>query len=177
MTGNRNEVGTTPGVLRTTYSKRVSLLRKSVLVLAVLSLAGMVVLSGCLNQQPTTPATTVTTVSGTQTQVSGIQVSGTLTVKPTVQVTIPAKGVFVKVSYLGAFNGTYGMSGAMQQVKNSGDRVYEITNATGNVTATFSKQDASTTHDITVGLWKNGVLLTSAMNSTPFGKVSFTYKV
>ncbi|MCK9590802.1 MAG: hypothetical protein M0Q91_02160 [Methanoregula sp.] len=163
--------------IRKAFSKRVSMMRKSVLVLVVLSLVGIVFLSGCVGQQPTTPATTVTTVSGTQTLVSGTQVSGNLTVKPTVQVTIPAKGVFVKVSYLGAFNGTYGMNGEMQQVKNSGDRVYEITNATGNVTATFFKQDASTTHDITVGLWKNGVLLTSAMNSTSFGKVSFSYKV
>lgn len=150
--------------------------RKLVLLLVVLSLVGIVLLGGCVSQQSTPPTTTVPTVSGTQ-PTSVTQVSGTQTVKPTVQVTIPVTGVFVKVSYLGAFNGTYGMNGAMQQVKNSGDRVYEITNATGNVTATFYKQDESTTHDITVGLWKNGVSLTSAKNSTPFGKVSISYKV
>jgi hypothetical protein len=69
------------------------------------------------------------------------------------------------------------MNGTMQQVTNSGDRVYEITNATGNVTATFYKQDGSTKHDITVELWKNGKSLTSAKNSTPFGKASINYKL
>ena len=147
--------------------------RKLVLFLVVLSLVGIVVLSGCVGQQSTPPTTTVSTVSSTQ----PAQVSSTQTVKPTVQVTIPVTGVFVKVSYLGSFNGTYGMNGAMQQVKNSGDRVYEVTNATGSVAAIFYKQDESTTHDITVELWKNKVLLTSAKNSTPFGKVSISYVV
>jgi len=147
--------------------------RKLVLLLVVLSLVGIVVLSGCVGQQSTPPTTTVSTVSSTQ----PAQVSSTQTVKPTVQVTIPVTGVFVKVSYLGSFNGTYGMNGAMQQVKNSGDRVYEVTNATGSVAAIFYKQDESTTHDITVELWKNKVLLTSAKNSTPFGKVSISYVV
>jgi hypothetical protein len=113
--------------------------------------------------------------TGSRTQQT--QVSGPQTIKPTIQVTIPPTGVFVKVSYLGSFNGTYGMIGAMQQVKNSGDRMYEITNATGNVTATFYKQDGSTKHDITVELWKNGKSLTSAKNTTPFGKVSINYKL
>jgi len=154
----------------------INMSRKLVVLLVVLSLVGIVVLSGCVSQQSTPPTTTVPTVSSTQ-PTSVTQVSGTQTVKPTVQVTVPVTGVFVKVSYLGSFNGTYGLNGAMQQVKNSGDRVYEITNATGTVTATFYKQDESTTHDITVELWKNKVLLTSAKNSTPFGKVSISYSV
>ena len=109
------------------------MIRKWVVLFVGLSLVGLIVLSGCVSQQPTPQTTTVPTGSGTQ----QTQVSGTQTVKPTTQVTIPVTGVFVKVSYLGAFNGTYGMNSAMQQVRNSGDRVYEITNATGNVTATF----------------------------------------
>ena len=108
---------------------------------------------------------------------SSTQQAQAVTIKPTTQVTIPVTGVYVKVSYLGSFNGTYGMTGAIQSVKNSGDRVYEIVNATGNVTATFYKQDRSTTHDITVELWKNGKSLTSAKNSSAFGKVSIMYKV
>lgn len=112
--------------------------------------------------------------TGTQpTQVSVTQTVVTPTIKPTVQVTIP---VFVKVSYVGAFNGTYGMMGTMQQVKSSGNRLYEIINTTGNVTATFYKQDDSKV-DITIELFKNGVSLTSAKNSTPFGKASIYYNV
>jgi hypothetical protein len=149
--------------------------RNAGVLLLVLSLVGIVFLSGCTGQPSTPPTTTVTTVSGTQIPTS--QVSSTLTVKPTVQVTIPVTGVFVKVSYLGSFNGTYGMAGTMQQVKNSGERVYEITNATGSVSATFFKQDDSTTHEIAVELWKNGALLASAKNSTSFGKVSISHVV
>ncbi|MFA5348251.1 MAG: hypothetical protein WC294_08940 [Methanoregula sp.] len=146
--------------------------RDAGMLLLVLSLAGLVFLSGCTGQPPAPPATTVTTVSGTQVPTS--QVTGTLTFKPTVEVTVPVTGVFVKVSYLGSFHGTYGMAGTMQQVKNSGERVYEITNATGSISATFFKEDGSTTHEIVVEVWKNGRLLTSQKNSTAFGTVSIS---
>jgi len=147
--------------------------RKWVATLVILSLVGIVLLSGCTSQPSTPQTTTVPTGSSAQ----QTQAIGDITVKPTTQVTIPVTGVFVKVSYLGAFNGTYGMKSAMQQVRNSGVRVYEIINATGDVTATFSKLDGSAKHDISVELWKNGKSLTSATNSTPFGKVSISYKV
>lgn len=147
------------------------MIRKWAVLFVVLSLA--VVLSGCVSEQSTSQTTTVPTGSGTQ----QTQVSGTLTVKPTTEVTIPVTGVFVKVSYLGSFNGTYGVNGVMQKARDSGDRVYEITNATGDFTATFYKLDGSTKHDLTVELWKNGKSLTSAKNSTPFGMVSISYKV
>lgn len=143
-------------------------------LLIVFFLAVSVVLSGCVGQQSTSQTTTVPTVSGTQ---KTTPVTGTQTVKPTVQVTIPVTGVFLKVSYLGSFSGTYSANGFEQKVRNSGTRLYEITNATGNVTASFSKEDGSTKHDITVELWKNGKSLTSAKNSTAFGKVSINYKV
>ncbi|MDD1700691.1 MAG: hypothetical protein LUQ04_07845 [Methanoregula sp.] len=149
------------------------MIRKWVVFFVVLSLAGIVVLSGCVSQESTPQTTTVPTGSSTQ----QTQVSGTLTVKPTIQVTIPVKGVFLKVSYLGSFNGTYGMNGVMQKARDSGDKVYEITNATGTFTATFYKLDGSTKHDLTVELWKNGKSLTSAKNSTAFGKVSISYSV
>jgi len=145
---------------------------KWVLLFAVLFLAGIVVTSGCVGQQPTPPTTT--TPSGTQTQVTG----GTTfpTVKPTTPVIIPATGVFVKVSYIGGFNGTYGVNDVTQKVRNSGDRLYTIENATGTVTATFYKEDKSS-HALTAEIWKDGRLLTSAANSTAFGKVSVTYQV
>jgi hypothetical protein len=141
--------------------------KKWILLFVVLFLSGIVVMSGCVSQQTTPQTTTVPTTQQTQ----------AVTIKPTTQVTIPVTGVYVKVSYLGSFNGTYGMTGAMQTVKNSGTRVYEIVNATGTVTATFYKQDSSTKHDITVELWKNGKSLTSAINSSSFGKVSINYTV
>jgi hypothetical protein len=145
---------------------------KWALLVAVVLMAGIVVTSGCVGQQP---SQTTTTPSGTQTQIAG---TGTTlpTIKQPTPVIIPATGVFVKVSYIGGFNGTYGISDVTQKVRNSGDRLYAIDSATGTVTATFYKEDRSS-HALTVEIWKDGKLLTSAANSTAFGEVSLTYQV
>ena len=120
-------------------------------------------------------------VPGGQTTVpSGSQTSGTgttfPTVKPTTPVAIPAVGLFVEVSYIGGFNGTYGIDNSVQKVRNSGDRLFTIDNATGNVTATFTKEDKSS-HVLTVDIWKDGRLLTTASNSSSFGTASVSYRV
>ena len=92
--------------------------------------------------------------TGSSTQQTQVPVN--LTVKPTKQVTIPVTGVFVKVSYIGGFSGTYGVNNVTEKVRNSGEKLYEITNATGNVSATFKKEDGSTKHDIIVESLKTG---------------------
>jgi len=148
--------------------------RKWVVIFVILSLIGIVLMSGCTSQ-PSTPQAPNPT--GTSTQKT--QSIGDITAKPTTQVTIPVTGVFVKVNYIGGYNGMYGMNGVMQKVKNSGENKppYEITNATGNVSATFTKEDGSTKHAITVELWKDGKLVKSATNSTPFGTASISYTI
>jgi len=100
-----------------------------------------------------------------------------MTIKVPTTASIPVTGAFVKVSYLGGFSGTYGVNGVMQKVTNSGNRLYEVTNATGNVSAIFKKEDGSANHEIIVELWKEGKLLTSAKNATSFGTASINYKV
>jgi hypothetical protein len=150
------------------------MIRKWVVVLVVLSLVGIVLISGCTSQ----PSTPQVTTKPTETSTQQTQVSGTLTVKPTTQVTIPVTGVYVKVSYLGGFSGTYGVNNVMiKPTPNSGVKLYEIANATGNVSATFKKEDGSIKHEITVELFKNGKSLVSAKNSTPFGIASINYKI
>ena len=163
------------GIAVRIFGRGIFMTRKWVVLLVVLSLIGIVLMSGCTSQ-PTTPTTT-TKPTGTSTQKT--QSIGDITAKPTTQVTIPVNGVFIKVSYLGGYNGTYGVNGVMQKVRNSGENKppYEITNATGNVSATFTKGDGSTKHAITVELWKDGKLVKSATNSTPFGTVSIIYKI
>lgn len=144
-------------------------------VIAVVAIALVFFMgSGDTSEQSPSGTTTAVPTAGTT---PGSQVSGVPTIKPTITVTIPAEGVFVKVSYIGSFSGAYGTNGIMANVKNSGERLYEVVNATGNFTASFSKLDGSTKHDITVELWKNGKSLTSAKNTTPFGKASLTYKL
>lgn len=92
-------------------------------------------------------------------------------------ITVPVTGVWVKVSYLGSFSGKYGPSdGAMITATDSGDKAYEIVNATGTVTATFRKTDTSTKpHDLTVEIWKNGKVLKFDTSSAPRGEVSVSY--
>ncbi len=147
------------------------MVRKWAVFLVILTLIGTVLLSGCVGDQSTPQTTTVPT--GTK----QTQVPVNITIKPTKQVTIPVTGVYVKVSYIGGFSGTYGVNNVMKKVRNSGEKLFEITNATGNVSATFNKEDGSTKHAITVELWKNGKSLASATNSTPFGIASINYKL
>lgn len=92
-------------------------------------------------------------------------------------ITVPATGVWVKVSYLGSFSGQYGPSdGAIVSAQDSGDKVYEVVNATGTVTATFKKTDSSTKpHDLTVEIWKDGKVLKFDKSSAPKGEVSVSY--
>ena len=146
-------------------------------IIAVVAIALVFFMGSGNTSEQSLPGKTTPLPSGSSTQVT--QVSGTgspqTTIKVPATVSIPGTGVFVKVSYIASFSGTYGVNGVMQKVRNSGDRLYEITNSTGNVTATFTKEDGSAKHEITVELWKNGKSLTSAKNSTPFGKVDISY--
>jgi hypothetical protein len=92
-------------------------------------------------------------------------------------VTVPAEGTYVKVSYIGSFSGTYGGNGEILNATDSGNRVYEITNANGTLSAAFRKTDSSTrSHDLTVEIWKNGKVLKFGTNSSPYGQVSVAYK-
>jgi len=97
-------------------------------------------------------------------------------IKTQVPVTIPQEDVYVRVSYIGGFAGTYGMEGNTTTMRNSGDRFFIIEDATGDVTATFHKEDSSK-HEIVVGIWKDGKALQEATNSSAFGEASVTVTV
>jgi len=170
MTGRRNDPWDKPWVTIAIVAG----------IIAVVAIALVFFMGSGNTSDQSPPVKTTPLPSGSSTQVT--QVSGTgvpqTTIKVPATVSIPVTGVFVKVSYIGMYNGTYGVNGVMQKVRNSGDKPpYEITNATGNVSASFTKEDGSVKHEITVELWKNGKLLTSAKNSTSFGKVSINYKI
>jgi hypothetical protein len=112
--------------------------------------------------------------SAQQTIVVGVAPS---VIKTQVPVVVPTEGVFVKVSYLGSFSGRYGMTSDLQKVRNSGERVFGIENATGTILADFKKEDDSSRHDLTVEIWKDGRAQKTATNSSGFGEVNITYTV
>jgi hypothetical protein len=98
-------------------------------------------------------------------------------IKTPVPVSVPDTGVFVKVSYIGGFGGTYGVDGVLQNVRSSGDRVFAIEKATGTISATFHKEDGSSRHDLTIEIWKDGKVQKFGKNTTSFGEVSLTYQL
>ena len=87
---------------------------------------------------------------------------------------IPATGIFVHISYIGGFEGSYGMSDVLTTVPgNSGDRVWEVENANGTVEAEFTKQDGSA-RELLVEIYKDGKLLTSGSTTVGHGKVALS---
>ena len=88
-------------------------------------------------------------------------------------VSIPPKGVYVHINYLGGFKGSYGIPDMMTTVPgNSGDRVWEVENATNHtVEASFEKLDGSG-HPLLVEIYSDGQLLTSGNTTVGHGSVS-----
>ena len=123
--------------------------------------------SGQTQATPTNP-------SAQQTAAAGVAPSVIRTQAP---VTVPSEGVYVRVSYLGGFSGTYGMEGNMTTMRNSGDRVFVVENATGTVSAAFHKEDASTRHEIIVEIYKDGKAQRIARNSSSYGEAGVSYTV
>jgi hypothetical protein len=66
------------------------------------------------------------------------------------------------------------MPADLQTVQSSGDRYFEIVNATGDIQASFQKLDSSTTHALTVEIYKDGKLLTQGSVSTSYGTVTLS---
>jgi hypothetical protein len=69
------------------------------------------------------------------------------------------------------------MPSDLQTAIDSGDRYYEVVNATGQVTAAFQKQDSSTKHALTVNIYRNGAVLATGKTSDAFGKVTVSADV
>ena len=66
------------------------------------------------------------------------------------------------------------MPSDLQTVQSSGDRYFEIVNATGSIQASFQKLDSSTKHAMTVEIYKDGKLLTQGSVSLSYGTVTLS---
>ena len=87
----------------------------------------------------------------------------TMSVTDTPPVTVPDEGVIVRVNYIGIFwdNRDERTDTNSKEFRN---KVYTLDNHR-TITAIFQKQDASTKHDLTVEIYKDGSLLKSAITS------------
>jgi hypothetical protein len=155
-------------------------------IIAVLAIALVVFFSGSsAGPSPaTTPGIAVTTTpAGSGSSVPLVttvkttpSVTGTsgVTLAETTAVSVPTEGIFVKTSYLGGYSGKYGVTGALESIRGSGDRVYPVNATGGTVQATFQKLDSSTRHDLIVEIWKGGKAVISQKNSSAYGIVSIS---
>ena len=93
----------------------------------------------------------------------------------TTPVPIPAKGVWVRVSYIGMWSGSYGTADALQSVTNSGEYLYEVPTPNSTIQATFKRADASTrTHELVVEIYKDGTLIKRGNTTVPQGSVDIS---
>jgi hypothetical protein len=106
---------------------------------------------------------------------STVKPSGTIVIKETQAPQIPPTGVYVHINYLGGFKGSYGIPDMITTVPgNSGDRVWEVENATNStVQATFEKLDGSS-HELLVEIYKDGKALTSGTTTVGHGSVALS---
>ena len=149
-----------------------------VIIAAVVGIIAVVIIALVFLLAPAGSQGNTDSISATPSaqQTAGVGVAPSA-IKTQAAVTVPEEGVYVKVSYLGGFAGTYGMEGNMTTTRNSGERVFVVEDATGTVSATFHKEDASTRHEIIVEIYKDGKAQKIAKNSSSFGEASVTYVV
>ncbi|WML68062.1 MAG: hypothetical protein METHP_01636 [Methanoregula sp. SKADARSKE-2] len=122
----------------------------------------------------TTPTPTINGAAASSTPTA----SGTWVMpKEPLAVTIPSTGVYVYVNYIGGFKGTYGISSDLKTATDSGEKIFEVLNATGTVQADIAKTDPSTRHAITVEIYKDSNVLTSGTTDASFGKVTLSVDV
>jgi len=80
------------------------------------------------------------------------------------------------VSYLGSFTGTYGITGNLTRVQDSGNRTYTIDGTGSSIVASFQKDDTSTrSHALSVEIWVGGKAVKVGQTSEPHGNVSISY--
>ncbi len=128
--------------------------------------AGTTVVPTVIPTETTTPGptTVVTTVTPTP-EPTAIAV----TLPPTPQQpVIPATGVWVRAKYEGNYTGSFGTPGALREVSDTGDHIYQVPAINSIITASFTKDDGSAS-PILVEVYYNGVVIKSDSTSTPRG--------
>jgi hypothetical protein len=156
--------------------------KQTILTAAVALVAILLIAAGALFVYPMLTSGGLTLPSGDNTTPSSgsstVLKTGTIVIKETPAPVIPLTGVYVHVNYLGGFKGSYGIPDMLTtEPGNSGDRIWEVENATNSsVQATFEKLDGSG-HPLLVEIYKNGKLLTSGTTTVGHGSVALSVDI
>jgi hypothetical protein len=156
--------------------------KQTILTAAVALVVILLIAAGALFVYPILTSGGMTLPSGDNTThssgSSAILKTGTIVIKETPAPVIPLTGVYVHINYLGGFKGSYGIPDMLTTVPgNSGDRIWEVENATNSsVQATFEKLDGSG-HPLLVEIYKDGKLLTSGTTTVGHGSVTLSVDI
>ena len=93
------------------------------------------------------------------------------------QVSVPSTGIFIRIHYLGAFNGSYYADNEQHHVVSSGDQLFSIQNLGQTISGTFRKTDLSARQELIAEVWKDGQIVTSNSSKLLFGEVRITANV
>ena len=157
---------------------KAKLIAVTAIVVIIALVAGAFIYSMILQgnevEPPVIPVTPALTHEATMIPTPTVSPSPTpqITILPTPQPTlsIPDKGVWVKVQYSGNFTGRVGTAGNMKQVNASGDQYYQIPINDGIVEVLLQKEDGSG-NVLTVEIYQNGRLVARSTKATPFGSI------
>jgi hypothetical protein len=123
--------------------------------------------------EPVNITTTITVPATVQPQLlqTTVTSSATVTLEPGLTpVMIPPNGVWVRVSYPGTYIGLIGSTGNQTEVTGTGVHLYEIPVTERTVAAALQKNDSSD-NQITLEVYKNGVMLKRESSISPKGIV------
>jgi hypothetical protein len=155
-------------------------------LIAVLALVVLAVIAGAyffLHGQAATPGITPTptiTVPATTIPPTPATTAAVTTVMPTAtpqqvapsSASVPPTGVWVKVTYTGQFTGTVGTPGRLNDVVPNGGNLYQVPTKDGPVVVSIQKSDG-TSAELTIEVYKDGVLMKRAATNAPKGTVEF----
>lgn len=92
-------------------------------------------------------------------------------------VAVPGTGIYIRVSYLGSYSGTYSADGVIHSLQDSGDKLFKVENTSQTISASFKKTDRSIKQTLSVEIWKNGKILQSASTTELFGRANVSAAV
>jgi hypothetical protein len=158
--------------------------KQTILTAAIALVAILLVAAGALFVYPmltsggfNLPVGSENVTPGPTSSSSTVLPSGTIVIKETPAPQIPPTGVYVHVNYLGGYKGSYGLPDPdliTTVPGNSGERVWEVENATNStIQATFEKLDGSP-HELLVEIYRNGKVLTSGTTTVGHGSVALS---
>jgi hypothetical protein len=158
--------------------------KQTILTAAIALVAILLVAAGALLVYPmltsggfNLPVGSENVTPGPTSSSSTVLPSGTIVIKETPAPQIPPTGVYVHVNYLGGYKGSYGLPDpdlVTTVPGNSGERVWEVENATNNtVQATFEKLDGSP-HELLVEIYRDGKVLSSGTTTVGHGSVTLS---